>query len=290
MRGVLLLAHGTPDSLDELPEYLTHVRGGRPPTPELLLEIRHNYAAIGGRSPLTDVTRGQAAALAQALGGKLPVFVGMRNWRPFIADALVEATRSGVDELLALPLAPQFSSASVGKYRAAVVGACPPGLTIRFVDSWHDHPVLLEAFAEKVRAARQGCDAFVFTAHSLPARLVDEGDPYVDHVTATASGVAARASLPSYVLAWQSPGRTAEEWLRPTLDERLRELARNGCRRVLVAPIGFVSDHTEVLYDIDIQARSLAREEGLDLVRTESLNTSPRLVEALADIVRSSFE
>ena len=285
MKAVLLLAHGTPDSLEEMEEYLTLVRGGKPPSPELVEEMQHNYGAIGGRSPLTERTRAQAAALGAVLGGT-PVYVGMRNWKPFIADALRQAAEEGVTELLALPLAPQFSSLSVGKYRQAVEKAQPPGLAVRFVSSWHDHPGLLQAFAEMVLAAapREG-EAVIFTAHSLPERVIGEGDPYADQVAATAAGVAARAGLAAYHLAWQSAGRTPEPWLRPSLEERLGELAERGAKSVLVVPVGFVSDHTEILYDIDVQAQAFARERGLSLRRTAALNDAPSFIRALADIV-----
>lgn len=289
MRGVLLLAHGTPDSIDEMPEYLTRVRG-RPPSPELLAEMRRNYAAIGGRSPLTDVTRAQAEALRRTLGDGTPVYVGMRNWRPFVADALAEAARDGARELVAVPLAPQFSALSVGKYREAVEAGTPAGIAVRFVGAWHDHPGLIEAFAERVRAAlaRGPRDAVVFTAHSLPERAMREGDPYVEQVGATAAGVAAAAGLAAWRLAWQSAGRTPEPWLQPTLEEALEALAAERKKRVLVVPVGFVSDHTEILYDIDVQAAAFARERGIDLARTESLNTSPTFIRSLADVVRAA--
>lgn len=289
MRAVLLLAHGTPDSLDDLPAYLARVRGGRPPSAELLAEMRHNYAAIGGRSPLTDITRAQAEALQAALGDDTPVFVGMRNWRPFVTEAVDAATRAGATDLVAIPLTPQSSPASTGKYRDAVEQAVPAGVRVRFTDSWHLHPQVLTAFADRVRAKKDGCDAFVFTAHSLPTRLVQAGDLYAEQVAATAAGVAARAGVGEFHLAWQSAGRTAEEWLRPTLEQRLAELAAGGRHQVLVTPVGFVSDHTEILYDIDIQARRFAEERGLTLTRTESLNTSPLLISALAELVRHAF-
>jgi protoporphyrin/coproporphyrin ferrochelatase len=289
-KAVLLMAHGTPDSLDDMPEYLAHVRGGRLPSPELIAEMRHNYAAIGGRSPLTDRTRDQAVALATALAGQVGVYVGMRNWMPFIADALRLAAEDGMTEVVALPLAPQYSALSVGKYRQAVERAQPPGLTVRFVDSWHAHPDLLEAFAEKVRAAApQEGEAVIFTAHSLPERVIAEGDPYADQVAATAKGVADRAGVARYELAWQSAGRTEEPWLRPSLEERLDELAQRGADQVLVVPVGFVSDHTEILYDIDVQAQAHARERGLSLRRTDSLNDAPTFIRALADIVRAQL-
>lgn len=290
-KGVLLLAHGTPESLDEMPEYLKLVRGGRPPSPELIEEMRGNYAAIGGRSPLTDLTRAQADGLRAALGGGLPVYVGMRNWRPFIADALAQAARDGVSNVAAVPMAPQYSTLSVGKYREAVARSTPEGVAVRFALSWHDHPGLLEAFAEKMRAAldRGPRDSVVFTAHSLPMRVVDEGDAYPDQVAATARGVAARSGLGGWSIAYQSAGRTPEPWLGPSVEETLAALAGEGKRRVLLAPIGFVCDHTEILFDIDVQAAATARRSGIDLLRTESLNTSPTFIAALADVVRSLY-
>src|SRR5262245_16244193 len=287
MTGVLLLAHGTPESLDQMPEYLTRVRGGRPPSAELIEEMRGNYAAIGGRSPLTDLTRAQAAALEAALGDGTRVYVGMRNWHPLITDAVAEALRDGARSLVAVPMAPQYSSLSVGKYRDAVEAARPDGLTIRFVPSWHDHPGLIDAFAERLRAALAAgaADAVIFTAHSLPARVIREGDPYADQVAATAAAVASRCGVNGYRLAWQSAGRTPEPWLGPSVEEVIGELAGQRASRVLVAPVGFVCDHTEILFDVDVQARRFAAERGLELARTESLNTSPAFIRALADVV-----
>jgi ferrochelatase len=290
MKAALLLAHGTPDSLDEMPEYLTRVRGGRPPAPDLLEEMRRNYAAIGGRSPLTDITRAQAQALGRELGAGTRVYFAMRNSKPFIADVLAAAVADGATHAVAVPMAPQYSALSVGKYRQAVDEARPPGLTVRFVESWHDHGGLLDAFAEKMREARarEPEAAVVFTAHSVPARLVREGDPYADQVAATAAGVAARAGLPAYRLAYQSAGRTPEPWIGPALDDALDELGREGATRVVVAPIGFVCDHTEILYDIDVAAAASARRRGMSLSRTASLNTSPTFIRALADVVRAA--
>lgn len=289
-RGVLLAAHGTPESLDEMAEYLRLVRGGRPPSPELVEEMRHNYAAIGGRSPLTDVTRAQAGALRAELG--VPVLFGMRNWKPFLADALEEARAAELTDLVVVPMAPQYSSLSVAKYRQAVEAARPAGMSLRFVDSWHAEPLLLEAFAERVSAALAAgpADAVVFTAHSLPRRAIEEGDPYAEQVKVTAAGVAGRARLAEYHQAWQSAGRTPEPWLGPSLEERLTELAAEGKKSVLVAPIGFVCDHTEVLFDIDVQAREFARAKGMSLRRTESLNTSPAFIRALAAVVRRCWD
>jgi protoporphyrin/coproporphyrin ferrochelatase len=292
MRGVLLLAHGTPDSLDQMPEYLRLVRGGREPSPELIAEIRDNYAAIGGRSPLTEITRAQAEALRAALGDGTPVYVGMRNWKPFIADALRQAAGEGVTELVCLPLAPQYSGLSVGKYRAAVETARPEGVAVRFVGAWHAHPGLLDAFAEKLGEAldRAKPDLVAFTAHSLPVRVIREGDPYADQVAATAAGVAARVGLTRYEIAYQSAGRTPEPWLGPSLEALCDQAVARGSHRLLLVPVSFVSDHTEILFDIDIQARGLACRKGLELDRTASLNTAASFIQALADLVRTTRE
>ena len=195
--------------------------------------MRGNYAAIGGRSPLTEITLARASALARALGGT-PVYVGMRNWRPYIADVLAEAAAAGVREMVALPMAPQYSTLSVAKYEGAVQAARPPAVEVDFVRSWHDHPGLLEAFAEKVRESlRSGpWDRVLFTAHSLPMRVVEQGDPYPDEVAATASGVARPAGVTGYAMAYQSAGRTPEPWLGPSVEEALAaapRTARAGC-------------------------------------------------------------
>jgi protoporphyrin/coproporphyrin ferrochelatase len=290
VRGVLLLAHGTPESLDQMPAYLTRVRGGRAPSPELVDEMTRNYAAIGGRSPLLERTRRQASALEKALGDGRRVYVGMRNWAPFIEEAIAEAVRDGVLSLVAVPLAPQYSDLSVGKYREAVKAATPAELAVHFVPSWHIHPGLLEAFAERLRAAldRGPWDDVVFTAHSLPTRVIEAGDPYATQVGETASGVAARAGLSRWSLAFQSAGRTPEPWLGPSLDDHVAAIARGGGRRILVCCVGFVCDHTEILFDIDVQAQRVAAAAGVTLERTESLNDSPTFIAALRDIVRAA--
>ena len=285
--GVLLMAHGTPSSMDEMPEYLRLVRGGRPASSELVAEMRHNYEAIGGRSPLTDLTMRQADALRQRLGPEVPVSVGMRNWTPFIAEALDELHAANVTRVVAIPLAPQFSTLSIGKYFAAASAALTDGMEMIRVDSFYVHPLLLRAFAERVQAARPGAgDEVVFTAHSLPKRIIDEGDRYVDEVAATARGVAILTGIQRVAIAYQSAGRTPEPWIGPDLGDFIRERAAAGVRSFVVAPIGFVCDHTEILFDIDVQARSAADAVGASLRRTESLNTSPAFIELLEDLVR----
>jgi len=288
MTGVLLMAHGTPSSLDDMPEYLRLVRGGRPPSDELVAEMRRNYAAIGGRSPLTAITAAQGAALAEALGPDIPVAVGMRNWTPFIKDAIAGLVARGVTRIIGIPLAPQFSTLSVQKYVDAGRASLPAGVTFDAVHSFHAHPLLLDAFAERVRAAAPRPDELVvFTAHSLPLKAVEGGgDPYPDEVAATARGVAERAGVTRYERAWQSAGRTPEPWLGPDIAAMLDEQSGRGFRKFLIVPIGFVCDHTEILFDIDVQAAQVAREFATSLRRTESLNTSPTFVAALEDLVR----
>ena len=291
--GVLLMAHGTPSSLDEMPEYLRLVRGGRPASPELVAEMQHNYRAIGGRSPLTDITRAQAAALGARLGGDIAVSVGMRNWRPFIKDALGELAASGVRRVIGIPMAPQFSTLSVQKYIDAAetsLQGLPDDLLFEPVRSFHTHPLLIDAFAERLRAAAPAAgELVVFTAHSLPARVIEAGDTYADEVAATAGAVAAQTGIERYEIAYQSAGRTPEPWIGPELGALVRERAAAGSRRFLVAPIGFVCDHTEILFDIDVQAAASAREHGAALRRTESLNTSPTFIAMLEEIVRAKL-
>jgi ferrochelatase len=285
---VLLMAHGTPSSLDEMPEYLTLVRGGRPPSAELVEEMRHNYQAIGGRSPLTAITLAQAAALRERLGGGVPVAVGMRNWTPFIKDAIAELGGQGVTRIIGIPMAPQFSTLSVQKYNDAATASLAPGVTFDAVDSYCSHPLLVGAFAERVAQASPRADELViFTAHSLPRRVIESGDRYADEVASTARAVAERAGLKRYRLAYQSAGRTPEPWIGPEIAEVLDEESGKGVRKFLAVPIGFVCDHTEVLFDIDIQAAQAARELSTTLRRTESLNTSPTFIALLEDLVRS---
>jgi ferrochelatase len=282
------MAHGTPDSLDELPEYLRLVRGGRPPSPELVAEMRHNYAAIGGRSPLTEITMAQAAALRSRLGAEVPVAAGMRNWKPFIRDVVPDLLAAGARRVIGIPLAPQFSTLSVGKYFDAAAAALPDGVRLDRVESFHAHPLLLDAFADRLRKARpRPEETIIFTAHSLPQRAIDGGDRYADEVAETARGVAARAGGITYQLAYQSAGRTPEPWIGPALDETIGRLAGAGARQFLVVPIGFVCDHTEILFDIDVQAAAAASAAGASLRRTESLNTSDAFIAMLEQLVKA---
>jgi protoporphyrin/coproporphyrin ferrochelatase len=285
--AVLLMAHGTPSSLDEMPAYLTRVRGGRPPSDALVAEMRHNYGAIGGRSPLTDITLRQRNALRHRLGSGVKVMVGMRNWHPLIADVLGALAGSDVTRVLGIPLAPQSSTVSVQKYVEAAQSAMPPGIAFECARAYYDHELLLRAFAERIREAGGAADGerVVFTAHALPERVIAEGDPYLGQVRSTARGVAQAAGLDRYEIAFQSAGRTPEPWIGPDLGEFIRTQAADGVRRLLVVPIGFVCDHTEILFDIDVQARAVADDCGVSLRRTESLNDSRPFIALLESLV-----
>jgi ferrochelatase len=287
--GVLLLAHGAPERIEDVERYLSFVRSARPASPAILEEVRHRYAAIGGSSPLLGWTRTQAEALERLLG--MPVFFGMRNWHPFIRETMEQVRESGLDRLAAVCLAPQFSELSVGLYikrteeakREAGVAA-----EICWAKSFHDEPLLIEAFAERFRAVMgRASDARVlFTAHSLPEKALANGDPYDRETRATAAAVAARVGLAEFDFAYQSQGMTDDRWLGPTVESCLERYAAEGVREVVVDPIGFVCDHVEVLYDIDILFRDYAAERGITLKRPESLNGSPAFTAALAEVAK----
>jgi protoporphyrin/coproporphyrin ferrochelatase len=291
--AVLLLAHGSPDSFEEIPEFLREVTGGRPLPPPVIEEVKHRYGLIG-RSPLTRLTLKQAELLAHELG--LPVYVGMRNWKPFIADAVRKMTADGVEHAVVICLAPQNSRTSVGLYRSALTSQNGIEFSFDFIAEWHDHPLLIKAFAERLRAAwSTACREagtklpVIFTAHSVPQRTISEGDPYENQAKETAALVAnaARLSPEDWKFAFQSQGMSGGAWLGPSVEETILELKTRGNQGVLVQPIGFLCDHVEVLYDIDIGFKQFAAKEGLRLWRAESLNESPLLAAALADLVRS---
>ena len=291
--AVLLLAHGSPDSVDEVAEFLLQVTGGRRLSDQVIEEVKHRYGMIG-RSPLTDLTLQQAGLLARELG--LPVHVGMRNWKPFIADAVGAMAGQGTTRAVAICLAPQNSRTSVGLYREALDRANIGGLEIDFVDAWHDHPLLIKAFVEKLRAGLDsacreagGKMPTILTAHSVPQRTITEGDAYEAQVKETAALVAREAGLTGndWAFAFQSQGMSGGAWLGPTVEDTMRRFQQSGHACVFIQPIGFLCDHIEVLYDIDIGFKQFAGQQGMRLWRAESLNDSPLLVAALADIARS---
>ena len=292
--AVLLLAHGSPDAVEEVPEFLRRVTGGRPLPPPVVEEVKHRYGLIG-RSPLTELTLKQGELLARELG--LPVYVGMRNWKPFIADAVGAMTSDGIEHAVAICLAPQNSRTSVGLYRSALTEHQETPFTVDFVESWHDHPLLIRAFAEKLRAGwdRVGRDMgtqkvpIIFTAHSVPERTITEGDPYENQAKETASLVAREAALApeDWTFAFQSQGMSGGAWLGPRVEDTILRLKERGHRGIFLQPVGFLCDHVEVLYDIDIGFKQFAEKQGMRLWRAESLNDSKLLVAALADIARS---
>jgi protoporphyrin/coproporphyrin ferrochelatase len=300
--GVLLLAHGGPDSLEDVEPFLSNIRGGRPMPPKLVEVIKERYRLIGGRSPILEISRRQAQALDSRLnadGCPCRVYLGMRNWRPFIRETMEEIRRDGINRLLAMCLAPQNSRNSVGLYFQHVRDAerklgweIPTDL----IESWHCEPLLIEAFAEKLQQCladfpdgREDPPTILFTAHSLPEKILEEGDPYDREVRETAAAVASRCGISSYRFAYQSQGATSETWMGPTVESVLEELSKSGVRRVVLAPIGFVADHVEILYDIDILFQKHASQRGILLRRPQSLNDSPALIGALAALVKRHF-
>ncbi len=296
--AVLLLAHGAPHRLGDIPEFLLNVRGGRGLPGKAVQEIIDRYAQIGGGSPLLKITTQQAEGLAKALG--LPVYVGMRNWEPYIEDAVRKLTEDGADRVVVVCLAPQNSRTSIGLYRSYLskaVDKVAPGLQVEFVENWHNHPGLVAAFRERVSSALARAEAeagqpvpLIFTAHSVPVRTIEEGDPYESQVKETAQLVAQAMGLRDYRVAFQSQGMTSEPWIGPTVESLIDELAGQGHRHVVLAPIGFVSDHVEILYDIDFVFREYGKKKGIAVVRSESLNDSTLFTQALVSIVSSRIE
>jgi ferrochelatase len=285
--GVLLLAHGAPERVEDVEQYLGFVRGGRPSNPQVTAEVRSRLAAIGGSSPLLAWTRAQGEALQKVLG--IPVFFGMRNWHPFIAETMETVRRAGPDRIAAVCLAPQYSELSVGLYiQRAEEARQKAGVTAELVwaRSFHDEPRLIEAFAEKLAPVVSPGRRVLFTAHSLPEKALASGDPYDREARATAAAVAARVGLGDWEFAYQSQGMTGDRWLGPTVESCLDRYAAEGLREVVIHPIGFVCDHIEVLFDIDILFRGYARERGMAVYRPESLNGSPTFTAALAEVVR----
>ena len=303
--AVLLLAHGSPSSVSEVPEFLLRVTGGRPLPPQVVEEVSHRYGAIG-KSPLTELTVKQGELLAQSMG--MPVYIGMRNWHPFVAQALEQMQADGIRHAVVICLAPHNSRTSVGLYRKSLAQSTDPDFTFDFVESWHDQPMLIKAFAGKLNAgldvAIKECSGtgispvaagsaplipVIFTAHSVPERGVLEGDPYEIQARETAALVAASAGLKpeQWKFAFQSQGMSGGPWLGPTVEDTILDFKRAGHLGIFIQPIGFLCDHVEILYDIDIAFKQFAEKEGMRLWRADSLNDSPLLTSALEQIVHS---
>jgi protoporphyrin/coproporphyrin ferrochelatase len=281
--AVVLMAYGSPADLEDIRPYLEDIRSGRPVSDEAVEELTDRYRRIGGRSPLDDVTERQRAGLERELG--FPVFVGMKHWQPRIAEAVEHALAGGADPIVGLVLAPHYSRLSIDGYRERLEEALDGRADLRFVESWHTHEPYIAVLADRVR----GTDAHVvFTAHSLPARILDDGDPYRDQLRETSRLVAEQAGLDSWSFAFQSASATGEPWLGPDILEELDSLHGRGVERLLACPIGFVSDHLEILWDLDVEARERSAQLGLEFDRIESLNDDPAFVRGLAELVRET--
>lgn len=298
--GVLLMAYGTPESPDEVEPYYTHIRGGRTPSPEAVERLKKRYEIVGGRTPLLSITSGVRAALEQSLNdssvnGAYRVYVGMKHWHPFIGDVIPEITRDGVSDLVAVALAPHYSEMSIGGYRKSLDAALQQQerpMNVRFVDSWHLHPQFIELIAARVGdslakwpAGERHSVKVVFSAHSLPVRIREWNDPYETQLLESCRAVTELTGHENWTFAWQSEGETGEPWLGPDIVDVLEDLHRQGVRDVLSVPIGFVSDHLEIQYDIDYEAARKSRELGIQLRRTPMPNVDPAFVRLLASVV-----
>jgi protoporphyrin/coproporphyrin ferrochelatase len=293
--AVLLMAYGGPDRLDQVEAYYTDIRRGSPPSPQLVEELVGRYRAIGGGSPLSRIVEAQRAALQAELaarGRALRVYAGMRHIEPRIGRIVEGMASDGVERFAAIALAPQKSSNTAGYGRvveAALAGLGEAAPAVVVVDSWHDQPRFIEALAATTSEALARFPdparvRVMFTAHSLPARVVAEGDLYPDQLAETAALVAAQIGLTEYAFAFQSAGRTGEAWLGPDILEEVRRLAGTGVTELIVRPVGFVADHLEVLYDIDIEAQAVARDLGVRLERARSMNDDSIFIAGLADV------
>jgi ferrochelatase len=288
--AVLLIAHGSPERVEDIPEFLQNISRGRPMPEAVVREVQHRYSLIGS-SPLTKITRQQGDAVSRELG--MPVYVGMRNWHPFIADTLRQMKSDNVGQVVAVCLAPHNSRTSVGLYKEVLFAESSP-FAVDFVEEWHDHPLLIHAFAERLRSGwAKACEAHgsnlpvLFTAHSVPQRTITEGDPYEAQTRETAALVAKQVpEIGDWSFAFQSQGMSGGEWLGPTVEDTIVQLRDAGETGVFLQPIGFVCDHVEILFDIDILFKQFAADRGMKLYRAESLNDSPTFARAVADIVR----
>lgn len=296
MRGIMVMAYGGPTSLGQVESYYTHIRGGRKPSAEQLEDLTARYRAIGGSSPLLEITRRQAAGLERALEARsgAKVYAGMKHSPPFISDVMRKASSEGVTDLLCIALAPHYSSISIGGYAKAVEGGnemLGGRLNVTFVKSWHRNPKMVEMWARRVKEAGREVGAsasLVFSAHSLPERIIREGDPYKGQLIETSELVAEKAGWEDWSFAFQSQSKTGEPWLGPDILDHLQALYELGKRRFVCAPIGFVSDHLEILYDIDVECQEWAHERGAEIVRCESPNDSEELIGALAQVAEES--
>lgn len=301
--GVLIMAYGGPNSLDEIPGYLADIRNGRVTTPAVLEEISRNYRLIGGKSPLLEISTRQVEAVRAHLDpDKFKVYMGMRHWSPWIEDVVGQMIDDGITQAIALVLAPHYSKLSVAKYHAKVADGLEMyrgHIDFDFIDSYHDAPKLIQALANRVNEglsrwpeAERDDVHIIFSAHSLPVRIMKMGDPYDSQLRETAQLVADKAGLAAARWSWcyQSAGRSSEPWLGPQIQEHIPALAAQGIQNMISIPVGFVSDHVEILYDIDIQAQAVAKELGVRLERPSALNDDPLYIQTLVDLIEQRAE
>ena len=296
--GIFLMAHGAPESTDDIPEYLKTIRGGKESSPETIEIIRDRYEQIGGKSPLREITAELADQLEKFLnqqGSQFKVYVGMRNWSPYISDEVKRMTEDGIEKVIALCLAPQFSTWSTKLYfdafKKALKNCGGEKMDVHFIGSWANHPLLIDVFAEKFQEALKKLDSensesiyTIFTAHSIPSESIELGDPYDQEFNKTVQLLVDRVKPSHWYQAYQSQGMIPVPWLGPTVESVLDKISRLGSKTVLIVPVGFVCDHVEILFDIDIEFKKYAEDRKLKLYRTESLNVSPTYIEALASI------
>lgn len=288
------MAYGGPNSLDDVEPYLLDVRGYRPTSQEIIHEVRERYRQIGGHSPILERTRDQVQALEAALNSKgelFKAFVGMRHWHPFINQTLADMSAAGIEKAVALVMAPHYSRVSIGAY-IKKIQETETDLEIEPIERWHLLPGYLDALAGRVQAALECFPAdvrdsvpVIFTAHSLPERILEWNDPYADELNETVAELAKRLGPNPHEFAFQSAAISSEPWLGPDAGDVIERLASEGCKHVLIAPIGFVCEHVEVLYDVDIIFKGQAESLGMQLERIEMLNTAPRMIAGLAELV-----
>ncbi len=298
--AVILLAHGAPLRIQDVPKYLKNIRGGTNSSTEVIQEVASRYKQIGGRSPLLDITTAQAEALEAYLNQgerSFKVYAGMRTWSPYIKDAVNQAVNDGAERIVALCLAPQYSRWSTERYQKAFNDAMEvwqsKKIEVRFITRWPNQPLLIDAFVERYRAADVDLKAkgkkdvhTIFTVHSIPADSVEMfGDPYVEEYGKTMQGILQQVDIANWHQAYQSQGMIPVPWLEPSVEQTLDKIAEAGSKTALVVPVGFVCDHIEILYDIDIAFKQYAAERDIELFRIESLNTSPLFIEALAGVI-----
>ncbi|MGI0090614.1 MAG: ferrochelatase [Nitrososphaerales archaeon] len=305
-KAIILMAYGSPERPEDIESYYTHIRGGRKPSIEEVENLKARYKSIGGSSPLLKITNSTAKKLEielQSEGENARIYAGMKHWHPFVSETFEQISRDGVTDLVAVVLAPHYSKMSVGSYQDSVReanAAHGDKVKVTFVNEWHLNPIFLDkwrqriknAYERKFQGAKKDQIFFLFSAHSLPEKILKWGDPYKSQLIETSDKLAQMLELgkEQYGFAFQSAGHTSEPWLGPDILDEVRELQRSGQSNILVAPIGFVSDHLEILFDIDVEAKGMAEQLGLRLERTESFNDSDEFIDVLASVVRNTSE